>query len=184
MATARFREMLETQRSEGQPVLENVHVQETQVIIPGSPPPNGTVLVRPPTSYAPVFLSLDADVYFQQTASGPRHLPIDSFATIRIDRAQGHAVGEARFFTAGTGDYAGAARVDYAILRRDEADQEMKSVWGPGEPGKRKAADGESAKRRRGEVFDKVLWPLWQLEREVWAERAEEVLKSGLDGVE
>ncbi|POR31549.1 Uncharacterized protein TPAR_08268 [Tolypocladium paradoxum] len=163
MATARFREMLETQISEVRPASEKVHMQETQVIIPGSPPANGTVL---------------------QTASGPRHLPIDSFATIRVDRTHGHAIGEARFFTAGTGAYVGAARVDYVMLHHDGADQATKPAWGHGKPGKRRAADGELAKRRRGEVLDKVLEPLWQLEREIWAERAEEAFKTGMDGVE
>ncbi|KND87459.1 hypothetical protein TOPH_07933 [Tolypocladium ophioglossoides CBS 100239] len=163
MATARFRQMLETQISEVQPALRKIHIQETQVLIPGSPPPNGTVL---------------------QTASGPRRLPIDSFASICIDRTDGHAIGEARFFTAGTGAYVGAARVDYEILHHDKVDQALKPVWGHGKLGKRRAADGDLAKRGRGEVLDQVLRPLWQLEREVWAERAEEVLKSGMDGVE
>ncbi|PNY27397.1 Uncharacterized protein TCAP_02668 [Tolypocladium capitatum] len=164
MATARFREMLETQTSEVQrPALQTVHMRETQAMIPGSPPPNGTVL---------------------QTASGPRHLPVDSFTSIRIDRTHGRASGEARFFTAGTGAYVGAARVDYEMVLRDEAGRAMEPDWGHGKPGQPRAADGELATGGRAEVLDKVLRPLWQLEREVWAERAPEVLRSGVDGVE
>ena len=46
MATARFRAMLEEQIYKVQPPLKKVHIQETQVMIPGMPLPNGTLHVR------------------------------------------------------------------------------------------------------------------------------------------
>ncbi|KAJ6437708.1 plasmid p 4b orf-3 family protein [Purpureocillium lavendulum] len=151
MATARFREMLEGQISKVQPELKKVHIQETQVMIPGSPLPNGTL---------------------HQTVRGLRPLPVDSLATMGIDRATGRAVGEARFFAAGTGAYVGAARVDYVVYHFDETAQAMRPFWAHGRLARRKPG-GAEARAANQEVRTLALEPLWELEREIWAPRAD-----------
>ncbi|GJN86339.1 hypothetical protein PLIIFM63780_009919 [Purpureocillium lilacinum] len=151
MATARFRAMLEEQISKVQPPLKKVHIQETQVMIPGMPLPNGTL---------------------HQTVSGLRPLPVDSLATVGVDRATGRAVGEARFFAAGTGAYVGAARVDYVVYHYDETARAMRPFWAHGRLARRKPG-GAEARASNHEVRALALEPLWELEREIWAERAD-----------
>ncbi|KAL3953379.1 hypothetical protein ACCO45_013322 [Purpureocillium lilacinum] len=147
MATARFRAMLEEQISKGAAATK----EETQVMIPGMPLPNGTL---------------------HQTVSGLRPLPVDSLATVGVDRATGRAVGEARFFAAGTGAYVGAARVDYVVYHYDETARAMRPFWAHGRLARRKPG-GAEARASNHEVRALALEPLWELEREIWAERAD-----------
>jgi hypothetical protein len=90
-----------------------------------------------------------------------------------VDPDSGVAVGEVRFFTVGTGNYVGAARIDYEVVCLDEQDEKA--------PLKRNG-EADRARRLREEGMTKsidevggVLRKLWELEREVWAHRAEEL---------
>ncbi|UNI17935.1 hypothetical protein JDV02_004242 [Purpureocillium takamizusanense] len=104
----------------------------------------------------------------RQTASGLRRLPIDSFATAVVDAKTDRAVCEARFYAAGTGAYVGAARVESRMYYYDETEKKMLRFATLGRLARRNPID----QVERREVRELVLEPLWQLEREIWAERA------------
>ena len=94
-----------------------------------------------------------------------------------MDRVSGRIVGEARFFAAGTGTYVGAVRIDYIVSRWDKETSSRKPFWGHGELSMRRAPDREVQRVRLAEVMERVLEPLWRLEKEVWAERADKLEK-------
>ncbi|KAH8120900.1 hypothetical protein LI328DRAFT_143161 [Trichoderma asperelloides] len=127
----------------------------------------------------------------RKTANGPRRLPIESFTTMGVNRVSGYTIGETRFFTVGSGNYVGGARVDYLMLKyeeekrkkTDENAQKSTSIisvtpyWGHGKLKQRRRASDETQSAIFNEVVSKVMQPLWDLERSVWADKAEELEK-------
>lgn len=87
-----------------------------------------------------------------------------------VDRDSGHAVGEIRFFAVGTGDYVGAAGIDYRLVRVDGG--KVVPLWGHGRLDKRRGLSTQVQRERLDDVTG-LLGKLWELEREVWAHRAE-----------
>ncbi|KAL9471813.1 hypothetical protein ACSS6W_009754 [Trichoderma asperelloides] len=169
LATTRFEETLKERIPELK-TAKDIDIRETQVILPGSPPPRGII---------------------NKTANGPRRLPIESFTTMGVNRVSGYTIGETRFFTVGSGNYVGGARVDYLMLKyeeekrkkTDENAQKSTSIisvtpyWGHGKLKQRRRASDETQSAIFNEVVSKVMQPLWDLERSVWADKAEELEK-------
>ncbi|KAM0245252.1 hypothetical protein ACHAQJ_010604 [Trichoderma viride] len=164
LATARFEETLKERIPELK-TAKNIDIRETQVIIPGSPPPRGII---------------------NKTANGPRRLPIESFTTLGVNRVSGYTIGETRFFTVGSGNYVGGARVDYLMLKyeekkRDENDKStsvsVTPYWGHGKLKQRRRVSDETQSAIFDDVVKKVMQPMWDLERSVWAGKAEELEK-------
>lgn len=104
------------------------------------------------------------------TATGLRPLSLDCFTSVRVEPEKGNVVGVASFWATGTGAFAGSARIEYA------ADEGLDD--------KKKTAESKKDKDRRvgAQITDGVLRPLWKLEREIWAHRAE-ALVSKADNV-
>ncbi|KAL7808646.1 hypothetical protein V8C26DRAFT_279940 [Trichoderma gracile] len=169
LATTRFEETLHERIPELKTV-KDIDVRETQIIVPGSPPPRGII---------------------HKTVDGPRHLPIESFTTIGVDRISGLTIGETRFFTVGASNYVGGARVDYMILKHTKTDnskaskdakgkslQERISVtpyWGNGKLKQRRRAGDEAQGAIFEDVVSRVMQPLWDIEGSTWADRAAEL---------
>lgn len=90
-----------------------------------------------------------------------------------MDRDSGNAIGEIRFFAVGTGDYVGAARIEYEVLRLDEEEKRLVPLT---EHVKLETeALSADVQRQRFDEIGEVLEKLWELEREVWAHRVEEL---------
>ncbi|KAH0493538.1 hypothetical protein TgHK011_000202 [Trichoderma gracile] len=169
LATTRFEETLHERIPELK-TAKDIDVRETQIIVPGSPPPRGII---------------------HKTVDGPRHLPIESFTTIGVDRISGLTIGETRFFTVGASNYVGGARVDYMILKQTKTDsskaskdakgkslQERISVtlyWGNGKLKQRRRAGDEAQGAIFEDVVSRVMQPLWDIEGSTWADRAAEL---------
>lgn len=117
----------------------------------------------------------------QQTVSGPRRLPIESFASVGISPANGRTSGKVQFYAAGTGEYVGGASIDYVLLRYDDEEKAVRSYWAHGKLGKlgkaREGGDREAQRRALDDVSEAALRPLWEMEREVWAARAQQLLE-------
>ncbi|RFU81784.1 hypothetical protein TARUN_374 [Trichoderma arundinaceum] len=169
IATKRFEKTLKERIPELKDA-KNIDIRETQVILPGSPPPRGII---------------------NKTVDGPRRLPIESFTTMGVNRVSGYTIGETRFFTVGSGNYVGGARVDYLMLKyeenkesKDKEKSKSKSTsitvtpyWGHGKLKQRRRASDEAQAAIFNEVVKNVMQPLWDLERSVWATKAEELEK-------
>ncbi|KAL7896191.1 hypothetical protein HDV63DRAFT_170098 [Trichoderma sp. SZMC 28014] len=158
LATTRFEETLKERIPELR-TAKNIDIRETQVILPGSPPPRGII---------------------NKTANGPRRLPIESFTTMGVNRVSGYTIGETRFFTVGSGNYVGGARVDYLMLKHEEEKNKKISVkpfWGHGNLKQRRRVGYEEQTAIFDQVIGRLMQPLWELERSVWADKAEELEK-------
>ncbi|KAL7917831.1 hypothetical protein ACQKWADRAFT_317031 [Trichoderma austrokoningii] len=154
LATSRFRETLKERIPELRTAAD-IDIRETQVILPGSPPPRGII---------------------NRTAHGPRRLPIESFTTMGVNRISGYTIGETRFFAIGSGNYVGGARVDYLMLEHDEnKGTTAKPYWGHGKLKQRRRVSDEEQTAIFGDIIAKLMEPLWALERSVWAGKAEEL---------
>ncbi|EGR46324.1 uncharacterized protein TRIREDRAFT_109958 [Trichoderma reesei QM6a] len=168
LATTRFEETL-YERIPELKTAKDIDVRETQIIVPGSPPPRGII---------------------NKTVDGPRHLPIESFTTISVDRITGLTIGETRFFTVGSSNYVGGARVDYLILKHtqnqnnDSKGAKGKSLqartsvipyWGNGKLKQRRRASDEAQGAIFEDVVSRVMQPLWDIEGGTWADRAAEL---------
>ncbi|KAL7929840.1 hypothetical protein V8C35DRAFT_172314 [Trichoderma chlorosporum] len=161
LATKRFQKTLEERIPELKGS-KDIDVRETQVILPASPPPRGVT---------------------NKTVDGPRRLPIESFTTMGVNRVSGYTIGETRFFTVGSSNYVGGARVDYLMLKYGEdKDSEGKSAgisvtpyWGHGKLKQRRRASDEAQGAIFEDVVRKVMQPLWDVERSVWAAKADEL---------
>lgn len=108
-----------------------------------------------------------------------------------VNRVSGYTIGETRFFTVGSGNYVGGARVDYLMLKYEEEKRKktdenaqkstsiisVKPYWGHGKLKQRRRASDERQSAIFDEVVSKVMQPLWDLERSVWASKAEELEK-------
>lgn len=90
-----------------------------------------------------------------------------------MDSDSGHVFGEIHFFAVGTGGYVGAARIEYEVLRFDEEERKLVPLWEHVKL-ETEALSANVQSQRVGEV-NGVLETLWELEREVWAHRAEEL---------
>ncbi|KAL7799953.1 hypothetical protein V8C37DRAFT_398818 [Trichoderma ceciliae] len=162
LATTRFEETLKERIPELKDA-NNIDIRQTQVILPGSPPPRGII---------------------HKTVGGPRRLPIESFTTLGVNRISGYTIGETRFFTVGSSNYVGGARVDYLMLKYGEHKDEHKSAsisvtpyWGHGKLKQRRRASDEAQAAIFDDIVKKVMQPLWDLERSVWATKVEELRK-------
>lgn len=93
------------------------------------------------------------------------------------------------FAGGGKGHFLGSIRVDYTLLRADEEKQQMKTLWIPQDKEDVSWADekspfsGNTSNMLTAEVFR----PLWQLEREVYGDKADRLVnydafKTGLKG--
>ncbi|KAK1237388.1 hypothetical protein MKX08_003013 [Trichoderma sp. CBMAI-0020] len=169
LATTRFEETLKERIPELR-TAKDIDIRETQVILPGSPPPRGII---------------------NKTANGPHRLPIESFTTMGVNRVSGYTIGETRFFTVGSGNYVGGARVDYLMLKHEEEKQKkdgeknrnksastsisVKPFWGRGNLKQRRRVGYEEQTAIFDQVIGKLMQPLWELERSVWADKAEEL---------
>lgn len=108
-----------------------------------------------------------------------------------VNRVSGYTIGETRFFTVGSGNYVGGARVDYLMLKYEEEKKKkdgeknksastsisVTPYWGHGKLKQRRRASDEAQSAVFDEVVGKVMQPLWDLERSVWAGKAEELEK-------
>jgi hypothetical protein len=111
-----------------------------------------------------------------------------------VNRVSGYTIGETRFFTVGSGNYVGGARVDYLMLKYEEKNKDEKDkstststtqgtgisvtpYWGHGKLRQRRRVSDETQSAIFDEVVKKVMQPLWDLERSVWADKAEELEK-------
>ncbi|EHK19624.1 uncharacterized protein TRIVIDRAFT_76984 [Trichoderma virens Gv29-8] len=163
LATSRFEKTFKERIPELKSA-KDIDIRETQVILPASPPPRGII---------------------NKTVDGPRRLPIESFTTMGVNRVSGFTIGETRFFTVGSNNYVGGARVDYMMLKYDEKkDSKDKSAnvsvtpyWGHGKLKQRRRASDETQGAIFDDVVSKVMQPLWDVERSVWATKAEELAK-------
>ncbi|UKZ83819.1 hypothetical protein TrVFT333_011632 [Trichoderma virens FT-333] len=163
LATSRFEKTFKERIPELKSA-KDIDIRETQVILPASPPPRGII---------------------NKTVDGPRRLPIESFTTMGVNRVSGFTIGETRFFTVGSNNYVGGARVDYMMLKYDDKkDSKDKSAsisvtpyWGHGKLKQRRRASDETQGAIFDDVVSKVMQPLWDVERSVWATKAEELAK-------
>ncbi|KAL7942833.1 hypothetical protein V8C42DRAFT_140642 [Trichoderma barbatum] len=160
IATKRFEKTLKEKIPELE-TAKDVDIRVTQVMLPASPPPRGITL---------------------KTVDGPRRLPIESFTTMGVNRMTGFTIGETRFFTVGSNNYVGGARVDYLMLKHGENEDKDKSEsitvtpwWGVGKLKQRRRASDETQGAIFDDVVSKVMQPLWEVERSVWATKAEEL---------
>lgn len=109
-----------------------------------------------------------------------------------VNRISGYTIGETRFFTVGSGNYVGGARVDYLMLKYEEEKKQkhnkdgdknkdmstsisVKPFWGHGNLKQRRRAGYEEQTAIFDQVIGKLMQPLWDLERSVWAGKAEEL---------
>ncbi|PTB63445.1 hypothetical protein BBK36DRAFT_1126886 [Trichoderma citrinoviride] len=173
LATTRFEEIL-TERIPELKTAKDIDMRETQIIVPGSPPPRGII---------------------SKTVDGPRHLPIESFTTIGVNRISGLTIGETRFFTVGSSNYVGGARVDYLILKHTKNDDSndakdtkeevgVTPYWGNGKLKQRRRASDEAQGAIFEDVVSRVMQPLWDIERSAWADRAAELEAKRLEDKE
>ena len=112
------------------------------------------------------------------TVDGTRVLPLEAHIAARVDPRFGNLYVQMALFAAGgRGSHAGSVTVDYTLLREDKARGQMRTLWVPrdGEDGK---VEGElAAHRETAEVArTDILEPLWELERETYADRAQELV--------
>ncbi|KAL7955967.1 hypothetical protein V8C34DRAFT_230027 [Trichoderma compactum] len=163
LATTRFEEILKEKVPELK-AAKDIDLRETQVMVPASPPPRGII---------------------NTTVDGHRRVPIESFTTIGVNRVSGFIIGETRFFTVGSSNYVGGARADYMMLKHSgDEDSKDKSAnisvtpyWGHGRLKQRRRASDEAQGAIFDDVVSKVMQPLWDVERSVWATKAEELEK-------
>lgn len=97
-----------------------------------------------------------------------------------VNRVSGYTIGETRFFTVGSGNYVGGARVDYLMLKHEEEKNKKISVkpfWGHGNLKQRRRVGYEEQTAIFDQVIGRLMQPLWELERSVWADKAEELEK-------
>lgn len=108
-----------------------------------------------------------------------------------VNRISGYTIGETRFFTVGSGNYVGGARVDYLMLKYEEEKQKkdgeknknknvnarisVKPFWGHGNLKQRRRVGNEEQTAIFDHIIGKLMQPLWDLERSVWAGEAEEL---------
>lgn len=112
------------------------------------------------------------------TVEGTRVLPLEAHVAAHVDPKFGNLyVRMALFAGGGRGSHAGSVTVDYTLLREDKARGQMRTLWVPrdGEDGK---SEGDVAEQReKAEVVKTdILEPLWELERETYADRAQELV--------
>jgi hypothetical protein len=108
------------------------------------------------------------------TSEGERILPVDAFTTNSINRGTLNC--EMQLYSGGgKGEYVGACRIDYVLFHFDSEARSMKPLW----LGRDIPADDEGGDLRRqagSVVTSDVLLPLWELEREVYGDKAEKVV--------
>lgn len=159
LATTRFEEILKEKVPELK-TAKDIDLRETQVMVPASPPPRGII---------------------NKTVDGQRRVPVESFTTIGVNRVSGFTIGETRFFTVGSSNYVGGARADYMMLKyskdKDSKDISVTPYWGHGKLKQRRRASDEAQGAIFDDVVSKVMQPLWDVERSVWATKAEELEK-------
>ncbi|KAH0521938.1 hypothetical protein TsFJ059_005868 [Trichoderma semiorbis] len=159
LATTRFEEILKGKLPELK-TAKDIDLRETQVMVPASPPPRGIL---------------------NKTVDGLRRVPIESFTTIGVSRVSGFTIGETRLFTVGSGNYVGGARADYMMLKysedKDSKDISVTPYWGHGKLKQRRRASDEAQGAIFDDVVSKVMQPLWDVERSVWAAKAEALEK-------
>ncbi|KOS21950.1 hypothetical protein ESCO_001658 [Escovopsis weberi] len=157
LAKARIKEQLK-ERVEGmRPAVKGIHTRDIEIVVPGGPQPSGIV---------------------HQTLSGPRRLPVESWTALSINNKTGHLVGEIRFFTAGAGEYLGGATIKYLMFRRDSDDEPSAPFWAHGRIPERMRREPQLVRERMDKVLDRALQPLWEMERDVWGNRADELARS------
>lgn len=110
---------------------------------------------------------------------------MDTFRSIRVHRVSGHLKGEVTFHTAGVGDLVGIVQISYAILRLSETGNKRRIVWArdrevQGFPSPDPAAQRDARDALTQHIFE----PLWQLEREIWKDRAVEMAKLSIEPFE
>lgn len=97
---------------------------------------------------------------------------------MRVHRISGHLKGEVKFHTAGVGDLVGIVQISYAILRLSEPRNKRRIVWARDKDVKGFPSPDPAAQRDARDALTRdVLEPLWQLEREIWKQRAVEMAK-------
>ncbi|KFH40370.1 hypothetical protein ACRE_089630 [Hapsidospora chrysogenum ATCC 11550] len=137
-----------------------LQLRERNVHIKGVPPPRG--IIHP-------------------TSEGERILPVDAFTTTSRNRHPGTLSCEMQLYSGGgKGEHVGACRIDYALFHLDggdsgEAARSMRPLW----PGTDIPADEEGGDLRghaRSVVTSDVLVPLWELEGEVYGDKADKVV--------
>lgn len=147
-----------------------LQLRERAIILKGKPIPKGVL---------------------HSTVDGPRILPLECFTSVRIDDRFSNLYGEIILFSGGgKGQFAGSVRVEYTLLHVDEDKSQMRAWWMP-----RKEDDLDddlwSNESMSGTIVsmleDNVLRPLWKLEREVYADKADRLVnydefKTGLKG--
>ncbi|KAK5996075.1 hypothetical protein PT974_04502 [Cladobotryum mycophilum] len=149
LAKARFADQLKERVAGMRPAVKDIYVRDTEIVIPGSPSPRGYIT-----------------------------LPIESWASLSIMRRSGHLVGEIRFFTVGTGEYVGAATINYVLFQRDRETGQLAPFWAHGRIPERKMREEQVVEERMDKVRERVLGPLWELERNVWGDKAEKLARA------
>ncbi|CAH0044413.1 unnamed protein product [Clonostachys solani] len=162
LADESFQEHIRAKIEESGLSKDNIQLRSRYIIIRSVPSPKGIIT---------------------QTVDGPRRLPIDIFTSLRTEERNGHVSCEMQLYTAGKGDYAGSARVDYQLLRVNEVAKTMMPVHAHLELDTR----GEDAtgirEVARKIVKAQILGQLWKLERETWSRKADRLVNYNKVGI-
>ncbi|CAH0038488.1 unnamed protein product [Clonostachys rhizophaga] len=152
LADESFQEHIRAKIEESGFSKDNIQLRDRYIIVRSVPSPKGIIT---------------------ETINGPRRLSIDIFTSLKTDERNGHVTCEMQLYTAGKGEYAGNARVDYQLLRVDDEEKTMKPLQAHLELDTRgDDATGIRAVARKI-VKTQILAQLWKLEGETWAGKAD-----------
>lgn len=113
----------------------------------------------------------------QNTVSGERQLPIQSFTSIGVQRTSGRYTCITRFFNVPTGTIVGMAKVVLLARNWDPELQEVRPFYRG--TVQNDACDVHTYKWNQAvkQTLTSTLSALWQLEREVWSSKADELIE-------
>ncbi|VUC37427.1 unnamed protein product [Clonostachys rosea] len=155
LASESFQEHIRAKIEESGLSNENIQIRERHILVRAIPAPRGII---------------------SGTANGPRRLSVDVFTALRTDERHNHLSCEMQLYTAGKGEYAGAARIDYQLLRVDEEGGTMKTVQ-PKEELDMLMDDATGIRvMARKIVKEQILRQLWKLEGDTWGRQAQRLV--------
>uniref|UniRef100_A0A8H7KEF3 Uncharacterized protein n=1 Tax=Bionectria ochroleuca TaxID=29856 RepID=A0A8H7KEF3_BIOOC len=143
LADESFQEHIKAKIEESGFSKDNIQLRDRYIIVRSVPSPKGIIT---------------------ETINGPRRLSIDIFTALKTDERNGHVTCEMQLYTAGKGEYAGNARVDYQLLRVNDEERTMKPLQAHLEL--ETAGDDATGIRAvaRRIVKTQILAQLWKLE--------------------
>jgi hypothetical protein len=98
---------------------------------------------------------------------------VAAYSSLRVDHTYGRIIGTVELYTVGSAEFLSHVEIHYIVLQKTPNSKVATPVWGNRILQETIPLDRESRDEATKMVVSQILRPLWQLEREIWADRAQ-----------